>query len=66
MFAYIEYLYLQSHTQMQVPKYVVNVLHIVNLLLCFTIVYALICDYLFTLIVLTLICRHNGTIIMRT
>ena len=46
---------------MQLPKYVAKILRIISLLLCFTMVYSL-NVWLLVYLVITLICRHNGTI----
>ena len=46
---------------MQLPKYVAMILHIISLLLCFTMVYSL-NVWLLVYLVITLICRPNGTV----
>ena len=46
---------------MQLPKYVTKIILIISLWLCFTMVY-LLNVWLLIYIVITLICRHNGTI----
>ena len=45
---------------MQLPKYVVKILLIISLWLCSPMVYSL-NVWLLVYIVITLICRHNGT-----